>query len=98
MCTHIVYVLQLPLLLKHVDDGESTSHSFFQQWLKFFRRGEWPLFEIAKSFQIGTDFYQSCFQKGFCHRRLDFRWVIDNRYHLDDNVDPELVDRRRHGG
>ena len=30
-----------------------------------FSEGEWPLFEIAKSFEIGTDFYQSCFQKGF---------------------------------
>lgn len=30
-----------------------------------FSVGEWPLFEIAKSFQIGTDFYQSCFQKDF---------------------------------
>ena len=38
------------------------------------------------------------FSKRFCHSRLDFRWVIDNRYLLDDNVDSKLVDRRRHGG
>ena len=99
MCAqaHTVYVLQLPLLLKHVDDGESTSHSFFQQWLKFFRRGV-AFIRNCKIFSNRHRLLSIMFSKRFCHSRLDFRWVIDNRYHLDDNVDPKVVDRRRHGG